>query len=63
MSMRALPPGHVYSASSLAVTKGGQLSKRYGTPQLRSVEGMGSASGHALAKLVDFPLVSLAEEK
>lgn len=52
--MHALPWGHAFGAPSLAVTKGGELPFFLGEPQLRPVEEMASASGHALPKLVAY---------
>ena len=59
--MRALLWGHLYEASSHAVTKDGQLPKYLGNLQLRPAGVMWSASNHQ-AKLVGNPLASLVEK-
>lgn len=60
--LHVLPWGQVHGASSLAVTRDGELPKCIEEPELRPFEGMGSASGHDRAKHVYFPLASLTEK-
>ena len=62
MSMRARFWGHDDGASSRAVTSGWELPSFLGNLQLRPVEGMLSASGHARPILVVYPLVSSVQK-
>ena len=59
--MRALLWGHLYGASSRAVTKDGELPKYLGNLQLRPAGVTWSTSNHQ-AKLVGYPLTSLVEK-
>ena len=60
--MRARFWGHDDGASSRAVTSGWELPSFLGNQQLRPVEGMLSASGHARPKLVVYPLASSVQK-
>ena len=61
VSMRALLWGHLYGASSRAVTKDGKLPNYLGNLQLRPAGVMLSTSKYQ-AKLVGYPLASLGKK-